>query len=317
MSDIKQWQVQPEEAGKRVDVIIAPLFPSRQAAQAAIAAGRVQLNGRRVIKPSQKPAAGEVITIMPAPAAAPASLTAEPIALDVVYEDEDVIVINKPRGMVVHPAPGHSEGTLVHALLHHCRGSLSGIGGVERPGIVHRLDKDTSGAIMAAKNNQAHLFLARQLKERKIKRTYIALVHGRPPAAGKIDAPIGRRPLERKKMGVIPTGRPAVSYFRVLEYFSDCSLLEVELDTGRTHQIRVHLAHIGYPVVGDNQYGRRRQAGPAVEDGQLLHAWRLSFPHPRLGITMSCVAFPPPVFGEILADLRKKAGENPATFNFY
>jgi len=236
--------------------------------------------------------------------AAPEELAAQPedIALDIVYEDKDLLVINKKRGMVVHPAPGHQDGTMVNALLGHCK-DLSGIGGVIRPGIVHRLDKDTSGLLIVAKNDYAHNSLAEQLKARTLKRVYFALVCGRvKPLRGRIEAPVGRHLKHRKKMTVIAGGRDAVTRYRVVKYYKRYSLLKLKLETGRTHQIRVHMAHIGFPVVGDPLYGPGSHGDLPAElaSPQALHARELSFEHPRTGAKMSFSAPLPEVFRKLL-----------------
>lgn len=292
-----------EDRGKRLDVYLheRQSFPSRAQAQRAIAGGEVRVNGEKV-KAGYRLRAGDRIEITWRPPSPPA-LAPEEMALDIVYEDEDLLVINKPQGLVVHPAPGHLRGTLVNALLHHCR-DLSGIGGTLRPGIVHRLDKDTSGLILVAKHDHAHLCLAKQLKAHTVQRVYLALVHGHPPAAGTIDAPIGRHVRQRKKMSVrLSGGKKAVTHFRVLEYLAAYALVEAKLETGRTHQVRVHLASLGHPVVGDPLYGRRR---PSLSvPGQLLHAYRLSFYHPRSGRLMEFTAPLPPVFAATLEALRQ------------
>lgn len=228
----------------------------------------------------------------------------EEIPLDIVYEDADLVVVNKPRGMVVHPAAGNYRGTLVNALLNHCR-DLSGINRALRPGIVHRLDKDTTGLLVVAKNDTAHLDLACQIKERRVKRQYLALVHGHPPQEGTVDAPIGRHPVHRKKMAVEPRhGRPAVTHFRVLERYPGYALVEARLETGRTHQVRVHMAYIGHPLLGDPVYAPRRpRLGLA---GQALHACTLGFRHPRTGEYLEFRAPLPRDFEEVLEHLRDK-----------
>lgn len=232
------------------------------------------------VKPNYKLSAGDVVE-MEVPETEETHVEPEPIPLDIVYEDGNVVVVNKPRGMVVHPAPGHRSGTLVNALLHHCR-DLSGIGGERRPGIVHRIDKDTSGLIMAAKNDRAHQSLSRQLKDHSVERIYRAVVHGVPVHdSGTIDAPIGRHPTDRKKFTVTDkNGKPAVTHFAVLERFREAALLELKLETGRTHQIRVHMQFIGHPLVGDPVYSRNRRA---LLEGQALHAAVLGFRHPETG----------------------------------
>jgi 23S rRNA pseudouridine1911/1915/1917 synthase len=249
-------------------------------------------------KASHRLRAGARVTLeVPAPESL--TLTPESIPLTVVYEDADLLVVNKPVGLVVHPGAGHRTGTLVHALLAHCGPSLSGVGGARRPGIVHRLDRGTSGLLVVAKNDHAHLTLARQLKARTVERRYVALVHGRlPHAAGVVETAIGRDPRDRLRMAVRPTGagRPALTRYRVLERFvrpAALTLVEATLGTGRTHQIRVHLAHLGAPVVGDRTYRRRGTPPPDPEfaghvaalGGQALHAATLGFVHPRTGAT--------------------------------
>lgn len=228
----------------------------------------------------------------------------ENIPLDIVYEDDDVIVVNKPQGMVVHPAAGNYSGTLVNALLYHCRGSLSAINGVIRPGIVHRIDKDTSGLLVAAKNNAAHLCLAAQLKERKALRRYWALVNGNiKEDSGTISKPIARHPSDRKKMAVAASGgRDAVTHFRVLERYNGYTLTECTLETGRTHQIRVHMASIGHSIVGDRTYGIKRER--IKTDGQLLHAKTIGFIHPSTGELMQFNSELPAYFSEIINKLR-------------
>ncbi|PIW26767.1 MAG: RNA pseudouridine synthase [Rhodospirillales bacterium CG15_BIG_FIL_POST_REV_8_21_14_020_66_15] len=286
-------------AGSRLDKALASLLPelSRARLQALLAEGRVaDGKGQPVTEAKRKVRAGESYAVH-VPPPVPAGPDGQEIPLDVVYEDAHLIVIDKPQGLVVHPAAGNRDGTLVNALLAHCRGALSGIGGVERPGIVHRLDKDTSGLMVAAKTDAAHRGLARQFEEHSIDRAYRALVWGVPhPAEGEIAGNIGRDPRNRKKMAVRPAGqgKPAHTFYRVLERFGDrAALVECRLTTGRTHQIRVHMASIGHPVVGDPLYGgrRARTAGlpPALKNplteckNQALHAYILGFTHPATG----------------------------------
>lgn len=270
-------------AGERLDKYVTESMEegevSRTQVQEWIKSGAVVVNGREV-KANYKLTVADVVTvIIPEPEAA--LIEAQPIPLEVVYEDGDVIVVNKPRGMVVHPAPGHYNGTLVNALMYHCT-DLSGINGILRPGIVHRIDKDTSGLIMAAKNDLAHASLAAQLKEHSVTRKYMALVHGNMPhEQGTVDAPIGRDPKDRKLFTVIHKGsKEAITHFQVMERFGDYTLLELQLETGRTHQIRVHMKYIDHPLAGDPIYGRNKTIGLK---GQALHAAVLGFVHPRSG----------------------------------
>jgi len=275
-----------EDAGKRLDVWLHERLPrwSRARLQALIDEGRVESPARALTRHTRvRPGLACRVTVPPPeePRLAP-----EPIPLDVLYEDGDIIVVNKAAGIVVHPAAGHASGTLVNALLYHCR-DLAGIGGERRPGIVHRLDKDTSGVMVAAKNEAALHALVGEFKAGRVGKLYLALVAGVPePAASTIETPIGRARHDRKKMSVNPPrGRRAVSHYRVLRAFPDAALLEVRIETGRTHQIRVHLAHLRHPVLGDRQYGSRRlerDAGLAAPR-QMLHAARLTIRHPRDG----------------------------------
>jgi len=286
--------VPPSAAGERVDAYLASVLPgqSRSFLQKLIGAGFVEVNGASV-KPSHRLAGGESLSLF-VPELEPLEAKPEPMDLDVLYEDGLLIVVNKPPGMVVHPSPGHETGSLVNGLLHHCR-DLSGIGGVLRPGIVHRLDRDTSGVLVAAKADAAHRALAAQFAARTTHKVYLALVHGAPvPPTGTVDARIGRHPRHRQRMAVVRTGgRDARTDYRVRERLGEISLLECVLRTGRTHQARVHLAHLGCPVVCDASYGRERaltradlvggrgRAGARVVlDRQALHAWRLTFTHP-------------------------------------
>ena len=276
--------------GLRVDVFLAGCLPelTRSAVQRLLAEGSVTCGGAPVRK-NARTEAGAVYAVT-LPEARPVETAAQDIPLDIVYEDGDVLVINKPKGLVVHPAAGHADGTLVNALLHHCGDSLSGIGGEKRPGIVHRIDKDTSGLIIAAKNDAAHAALAAQLKDHSLARTYVCLVCGRiRDDAGTIDAPIGRHPTDRKKMAVTQkNSRSAVTHWRVLERFAAYTLVECRLETGRTHQIRVHMAYRGHPILGDMVYGHKK---PELgQSSQCLHAKELRFVHPRTGepVTVSC-----------------------------
>lgn len=272
--------VDNDNVGERLDRFLtnAGVWPSRSFVQKIIESQGVTRSGKP-LKASYRLEYGDIIEVT-WDEPKPLEVTAEAIPINILYEDQDLIVVNKPRGMVVHPAAGNYEGTLVNALLNHCT-DLSGIGGVIRPGIVHRLDKDTSGVLVVAKNDLAHIALTNQLKARQMNRIYLTIVHGRPKESGRIEGPIGRHPIQRKKMAIVPNGKPAITNYHVLEYFKQYSFLEVKLETGRTHQIRVHLSHIGYPVVGDPVYGRKKEVVPI--EGQALHAAVLGFIHPRTG----------------------------------
>jgi len=295
--------ITPEQAGTRLDKLLSEVLDAtRSHIQHAIERGEILLEG----KPAQakdKPKAGQTVTVcMSAPAEI--SLVPEDIPIDIVYQDEDIAVINKARGMVVHPAAGNESGTLVNAILYHIR-DLSGINGEIRPGIVHRLDKDTTGLIVIAKNDAAHVSLAEQIGEKTAHRSYQVLVHGNLKEEQKrIEAPIGRHRTDRKKMAVVPEGRYAATNFTVLERFKGYVLLRADLETGRTHQIRVHAAYMGHCVAGDPVYGNRIKE-PFHAEGQLLHAFRLALDHPRTGERMVFTAPLPEDFAAILEKLRK------------
>lgn len=296
--------VAPEQAGARLDSFIAENSAlTRSAAQRLIDGGSVLVDGK-IKKAKYAVRAGETITVdLPEPE--PSELIAEDIPLDIVYQDADICVVNKPAGMVVHPAPGNPSGTLVNALMFQL-GDLSGVGGEIRPGIVHRIDKDTSGLLVVAKNDAAHAFLADQLKTHSVARTYIALCEGNiREDEGTVNAPIARHRTDRKKMAVVPGGREAITHFKVLERFGELTLLEVELETGRTHQIRVHMASINHPLVGDPVYGHAKNSLGFT--GQALHAARLRLTHPRTGEKMEFTAPLPANFEAALAKLRKNA----------
>lgn len=292
------------EGGERLDKLISEYSDeiSRSFAAKLAEDGAVTVNGKRVRK-NYKAVSGDVVEIeLPEPE--PISAEPEDIPLDIVYEDDDLIVVNKPQGMVVHPAAGNYTGTLVNALMFHCRGTLSAINGVVRPGIVHRIDKDTSGLLVAAKNNEAHIFLAQQIKERKANRRYIALLNGILKKDGTVSKPIARHPVDRKKMAVCAGGREAVTHYHVMEHFgNEYTLAECVLETGRTHQIRVHMASIGHSVVGDKTYGIKKERFNLA--GQLLHAATLGFVHPKSGEYMEFSAPIPDYFENILEKLRK------------
>lgn len=288
----------------RVDALIAAAMPelSRAFVQKLLEEGRVTCRGKAV-KKSFKPEPGDEL-IIDIPEPEKPEVTAEDIPLDVVFEDRDVIVVNKPKGMVVHPAPGHSGGTLVNALMAHCGGDLSGINGVLRPGIVHRIDKDTSGLLIAAKNDAAHKFLASQLADHTLSRTYECVVVGNlKEDTGTVDAPIGRHPTDRKRQCVTDkNSKPAVTHWRVLERFPGYTHVECKLETGRTHQIRVHMAHIGHPILGDTVYGAKKPV-PGLT-GQCLHAKKLRFIHPN-GEELELECPLPEYFENVLEKLRK------------
>lgn len=293
--EIIQVRIASDAGGVRLDRALAQSVAdmSRERLKALIASGNVaEANGLAARDPARKTLAGELFSVtLPPPS--PLANEAQDIALSIVFEDAHLIVIDKPAGLVVHPAAGNLDGTLVNALLHHCAGQLSGIGGVARPGIVHRIDKDTSGLMVAAKSDRAHEGLARQFAAHSIDRRYRAIVAGCPnPATGTIDAPLGRSPANRKKMAVVEGGKRAVTHFRLIRPLSGAALVECRLETGRTHQVRVHMASIGHALLGDPAYARVKQTHRAVLDGlgfrrQALHAARLGFVHPVNSIALS------------------------------
>ncbi|MBQ3222407.1 MAG: RluA family pseudouridine synthase [Clostridia bacterium] len=292
------------EAG-RLDVFVAQAAEiTRSRAASLIEEGAVLVNGKRPEKAGLKLKGGEEISIE-IPEAQPAEVVAQDIPLDILYQDEDVAVVFKPSGMVVHPAAGNPDGTLVNALLKHLNG-LSGIGGVLRPGIVHRIDRDTSGILLVAKNDRAHLSLSGQIAEHSVERAYKAIVIGHMKEnAGDVDAPLGRHPTDRKKFAIVKGGKEAFTHWEELEQLRGASLLECRLKTGRTHQIRVHMASLGHPLLGDPVYGPKRSPFP-VEGGQLLHAYRIAFTHPVSGERMRFEAEPEPRFMYWLEKLRQK-----------
>lgn len=299
-----------EDGGQRLDKLLADLLPevSRSAIQGMIAQGLVTCGGRALAK-SAKLSPGQVIRVL-VPAPRELNIVPENIPLQIVYEDSDMLVVNKPKGMVVHPAPGNYSGTLVNALLFHCGESLSGINGVLRPGIVHRIDKDTSGLLLVAKNDYAHRGLAQQIQAHSLTREYRAVVYGNlKEDAGTVDAPVGRHPVERKKMAVLrnsPAAREAVTHFFVEERLPGFTYLRLRLETGRTHQIRVHMASLGHPVAGDPVYGPKKVLTELK--GQCLHAGLVGFIHPRTGEYMEYSAELPEYFQGFLTKLRNKGG---------
>jgi 23S rRNA pseudouridine1911/1915/1917 synthase len=298
-----------QETGDRLDRWLAQQLPdlSRSRLQKLIEEGHVQLNSQpcRSKKQSLKP--GDRLSLA-IPDPQPLDLQPEAIPLAVLYEDADLLILNKPAGLVVHPAPGHAGGTLVNALLAHCQ-DLAGIGGIERPGIVHRLDKDTTGAMVVAKNDFSLQHLQTQIREKTAQREYLGVVHGAPSAqAGSVEQPLGRHPVDRKKMAIVPMekgGRYALTHWQIQERLSNYTLLHFRLSTGRTHQIRVHSAFMGHPIVGDPAYSRGRSLGIQLP-GQALHAYRLTLQHPRNGTSIEAIAPLPLHFEKLLSWLRAR-----------
>lgn len=294
--------INEDQAGDRIDKVVSTLDPewSRSQVQQWIKDGNVLVNGVSVKTNYKCSLQDRLVISIPDPEIL--DVIPEKMDLEIFYEDQDVLVVNKPKGMVVHPAPGHMTGTLVNGLMEHCK-DLSGINGVLRPGIVHRIDKDTSGLLMVAKNDLAHESLVNQLVAKTVTRKYKALVHGNiQHDFGTIDAPLGRDPKDRQSMTVVDNGKHAVTHFNVLERFKDFSFVECQLETGRTHQIRVHMKYIGYPLAGDPKYGPKRTLDIG---GQALHAGVLGFEHPRTGEYLEFEAPLPEYFTELLNDLRE------------
>ncbi|KZE38220.1 pseudouridine synthase [Bhargavaea cecembensis] len=294
-------EITSEHSGSRIDKALSAFDPewTRSKVQSWVKDGLILVNGKTV-KPNYQLKEGDRVEVSE-PEPEPLEIVPEDLGLDIVYEDADVLVVNKPRGMVVHPAAGHATGTLVNGLMHHCT-DLSGINGVMRPGIVHRIDKDTTGLLAVAKNDLAHASLAEQLSKKTVTRKYTALVHGNiEHDEGTVDAPIGRDPKDRQRMTVIDGGRDAVTHFTVTDRFGDFTLVECRLETGRTHQIRVHMRYIGHPLAGDPKYGPKKTL---PFGGQVLHAGVLGFTHPSTGEYMEFEAPLPADFSELLGKLR-------------
>lgn len=297
-----------EQVSKRIDAYMAEKYEdiSRVAIQRLIETGKILVNGKKV-KASYKVQVNDKIT-MEEEKAVEVELKAQDIPVEIIYEDRDIIVVNKPKGMVVHPANGNPDGTLVNAIMAICKDSLSGIGGEIRPGIVHRLDKDTSGILIVAKNDKAHINLSEQIKEHKVKKTYIALVKGIVKENNAtINMPIGRSEKDRKKMAVTKKGKEAITHFKVLKRYDKYTLLEINIETGRTHQIRVHLSQIGYPIVGDEVYSKGKNEWNIK--GQCLHAKSLDFKHPITNEDMHLEAKIPQYFEKILEELKERKKE--------
>ena len=295
------YTIEGQHAGERIDKAVSSLQTEWSRTQIGnwVSEGVLTVNGE-VVKPKYKVRTGDVIEIT-VPEVEELEIVAEDLNLEIIYEDADVLVVNKPRGMVVHPAPGHATGTLVNGLMHHCT-DLSGINGVMRPGIVHRIDKDTTGLLMVAKNDVAHESLVNQLVAKTVTRKYTALVHGHiAHDKGTIDAPIGRDTKDRQKQAVVDSGKHAVTHFQVIERFGDYTLVECRLETGRTHQIRVHMNYIGFPLAGDPKYGPRKTIDFG---GQVLHAGVLGFTHPVTGEYLEFSTPIPEDFQQLLASLR-------------
>lgn len=304
MHEYMELTVEAGEAGSRLDRFISGRLPeyTRSRIQKLTEDGFVLADGKPA-KASHKVRAGETVSLT-VPELRDPDILPEPIPLDIIYEDGDMLVVNKPQGMVVHPAAGNYTGTLVNALLAYCGDSLSGINGERRPGILHRIDKDTSGLLLVAKNDMAHQRLAAQIKAHSLTRAYLALVHGGfRTDSGTVDLPIGRHPADRKKMAVTyHNAREAVTHYRVLERFGRYTLLECVLETGRTHQIRVHMAKLGHPIAGDPVYGVKKE--PFSTNGQLLHAYKVGFVHPRTGAYLEFTSPLPDYYEKILKNLR-------------
>ena len=305
-NEIIKLTAEEDDAGERLDVFLSQILSekTRSFLQKLVKNGNVTIN-KKAVKAGYKMREGDIAEIeMPSPEVP--EILPENIPLDILYEDDQVLIVNKPKGMVVHPAPGHSSGTLVNAVMYHCGSSLSGINGVLRPGIVHRIDRDTTGALAVCKTDTAHLSLSAQLKEHSITRKYVAIVHGNiKEDDGTVDAPIGRHPVDRKKMAINREhGREAVTHYHVLERYGKYTYIECTLETGRTHQIRVHMTSIGHPLLGDEVYSSSKS--PFQLQGQTLHAMTLGFIHPTTGQYVEFEAPLPEYFTKLLEILRGK-----------
>ncbi len=307
----RECTVPPQARGERLDQFLSRTFAdlSRSRLKALIEQGQVLLNGHAISKAAQRLEGGELIALR-VPEPTPSHALPEALGVSILYQDRDLLVLDKAAGMAVHPGAGRTHGTLVNALLHHVK-DLAGVGGELRPGIVHRLDKDTSGCLVVAKNDAALAGLQRAFKGREVEKTYLAIVHGVPNAEGRIETLYGRHPVHRQRFSSnVRTGKRAVTHYRLLERFDSAALVEVGLETGRTHQIRVHLADLGFPLLGDLTYGRGRQAKGKAREAQerigrqALHAWKLRFEHPRTGRTMAFEAPPPADFTGALEILK-------------
>lgn len=308
MSGRQEFFVSREEAGQRIDQILAKRYEekTRSCFQKLIHEGKVLLNGKTT-KASARPVCQDRLEII-FPDAADVQIEPENIPLDILYEDSDIIIVNKPKGMVVHPAAGHYSGTLVNALMYHCRDSLSGINGELRPGIVHRIDQNTTGSLIVCKNDAAHQAVAGQMQGHSITRKYRAIVHGRLTEDGTIRTTIGRHPQRRKEMAVnVPNGKNAVTHYHILEVFDRFTYIECRLETGRTHQIRVHMKSIGHPILGDDVYGPAKCPFPGLQ-GQTLHAMTIGLVHPSTGEYIEVEAPLPDYFTELLEKLRRSSG---------
>lgn len=297
------FELEAEYEGERLDKYLSILYPeqSRSFFQKLIKDGHVLVNDTPE-KANYRLRVEDLISVTIPDAVEPPILP-ENIPLDILYEDDDLLVVNKPKGMVVHPSAGHYTGTLVNAIMYHCKDSLSGINGEIRPGIVHRIDMDTTGSLIVCKNDESHIFIAEQIKEHSVTRKYRGIVYGGvSDDEGTIDAPIGRHPTERKKMAIVPNGKPAVTHYRVLQRFERYTYMEFQLETGRTHQIRVHMASIGHPLLGDAVYSSGKS--PYHLQGQTLHAMTIGFIHPATREYLEITAPLPDYFEKILRDLR-------------